>query len=238
MGLYDDVPDDRISANHLDELAASEDPADRTRASNLIAHLGSTIQDEVTRTLRGGSSSASFLLPKTRWQEQFTASMLEGEEDRKRAMANVAKALSDGSQHRHEAETAAIHTARLLDALVSLSQAQQAQLGSLQNLLQAMVEQTAALTELTSSGAIQDDKRWHKAWPAQKAEVLLAAIAAVAAIAAIWAAFAAARPPVVRVPPPVVNIELPTTTSTPPVVAPDVQAPPAVSPSAPSSPPG
>lgn len=197
VGLYDDVPDEQITSSQLDVLAASGDPADRIRAERLRAELGATLK------------TISFRLPMLEWQKQFTASMREGEEERSRALAELAKIQGERAARRSAAEAATIDTPLLLDALVSLSEAQQAQLGRLQTLLHAMVEQTAALTQLTSSGAIEDDRRWRKAWPAQKAEVTLAALAAVAAMIAIWAAFAAAKPPVVHLPPPVVNVETP-----------------------------
>jgi hypothetical protein len=213
MGMHDDVPDEEITLRHMADLENSSDPGDQARATQLgekfVVPAIEAARESVNNTMRGFQVK----LPKTLsmdWAERSRADA----ERLERTMREVHQIQAERDQHKYDAEEAAIDTARLLDAMVELSHAQQSQLSTQAELLQAMVNETAALADLARASEEQDNTRWGKSWFAQRAELIIAGLAATLAGVAIWAAFAAAQAPVVNVPAPIVKVEVPTTTTT------------------------
>lgn len=176
-------------------------------------------------------ASESFAIPKQPWQEQFSESMRREQYALNESLAEVTRISREREGHKYEAEQAAIATRRLLDALVDLAHAQQAQQLTQAAMLSKMAEEMAELTEHAKTAAAEDDKRWRKSWRAQKAELSAAMLAAILAGVAVWAAFAAAKPAVVNVPAPIVRVEAPTTAD-PPVELPPAEVPSAEQPPA------
>lgn len=213
MGMHDDVPDEEITLRHWEDLQSSSDPDDQARAEQLGEKFVTPAIEAAREAVGKAMQGFQVKLPESLsmdWAERSRANA----EDLERSMRRIQQIQAERDQHQYDAEEAAINTARLLDAMVDLSHAQQEQLASQAELMRAMVTETAALASLARTSEEQDNTRWRKSWLAQRAELIIAGLAAILAGAAIWAAFAAARPPVVNVPAPIVKVEVPTTSTT------------------------
>ena len=178
-------------------------------ASNAIKGALAKVAPDPQLTAMFDQVAGSFTMQRPAWQTDFSESIRrhEAETSRRLAEVNVLRAKRDAQTI--EAEQAAITTSQLIESLVELVAAQSAQQQTQALMLGQMTEQIAELTSTVKAQADEDNRRWRKAWLVQRAELLAAAVAAALGAGAIWASFAAAKPPVVNVPAPIVRIQTP-----------------------------
>jgi len=188
-----DKPDDALTFGDLERLEASDDPADRERAERILAEHRAMVQEAVrgltgrlaetakafqNTSLVGSSGKIRSIADDLAWHRE--------EEERagdelRRVMAAQAARKAKREAQQDAAASATIETVQLLEALVAVSNAQQAHMNTMAALLDAIATQSALASQT-------EEERWTKLWPLNQKMLFAARIAAVAAIVSIFLA--------------------------------------------------